>query len=69
MEPLAARTIHLHIEELQREAAAARLAAAARRRQVHRRAPRVAVRLVSNGLMFIATRLDPNLGRPSYGRE
>jgi len=61
-----------HIAELQREAAASRLASAAsdagRRRSAHR-SPRVAVRWVSNGLMFVATRLDPSLRRPSYGRE
>ena len=72
MEPLAAQHIHEHLSDIQREAAAARLAtaaAAARRHRARRRAPRVAIRWVSNGLMFLATRLDPSLGRPSYGRE
>ena len=72
MEPLAEQLIRQHIEDLQREGAAGRLAKAASgaaRREPRHRAPRVAVRMVSSGLMFVATRLDPNLGRPSYGRE
>ena len=72
MEPLAARHIIEHISDLQREASAARAAAAATaagRRRSHTGTPKVAIRWASTGLMFIATRLDPNLGRPSYGRE
>ena len=72
MEPLAAQHISEHLADIQRESAAARLASAvvaARLHRPRRRAPRVAVRWVSNGLMFVATRLDPNLRRPSYGRE
>jgi hypothetical protein len=72
MEPLAEQLIGQHIVELQREAAANRLvkaASAAARREATQRPPRVALRLASSGLMFVATRLDPNLRRPSYGRE
>ena len=72
MEPLAASIIFEHISDLQREAAAARrgtAAIAARRHESRMRAPSVAVRWLSNGLMFVATRLDPNLRRPTYGRE
>ena len=53
-----------HIAELQREAAASRLASAAseagRRRSAHRIAEGGRP-MVSSGLMFVATRLDPNL--------
>lgn len=72
MEPLGAQHITQHISDIQREAAAARLASeatAARQRRHRRRAPMVAVRWLSIGLMFVATRLDPAIGRPSYGRE
>ena len=72
MEPLAEQLIKEHIAELQREAAASRLAKAATDASEHgtaRRTPRVAARWVSSGLMFVATRLDPNIRRPSYGRE
>jgi hypothetical protein len=72
MEPLAAQHFHEHIADIHREVAADRLARAvisARRRSSRRPAPKIVVRLVSNGLMFVATRLDPNLRRPSYGRE
>lgn len=72
MERLGEVLIREHIAELQRDAAARRLASAASaagRRRAGHRSPRLAVRFVSNGLMFVATRLDPNLRRPSYGRE
>jgi hypothetical protein len=72
MEPLAAQHIEEHIADIQREVAAARLAraaSAAAQPRSRRRVPRVAVRWVSVGLMFVATRLDPTLRRPSYGRE
>jgi len=72
MEPLAEQLVKERIADLQREAAANRLVKAASERGTNaaaQRSPRVAVRLVSNGLMFVATRLDPNLRRPSYGRE
>ena len=72
MEPLGAQRIDEHIADIHHEVAAARLAsavAAAARRRSRSRAPRVMVRWVSNGLMFMATRLDPNLRRPSYVRE
>ena len=72
MEPVGAQHIHEYLSDIEREAAARRLAAAAaaaRRRRTSRRTPRVAIRWVSNGLMFMATRLDPTLRRPSYGRE
>jgi hypothetical protein len=72
MERLEEVLVRERIADLQRDAAARRLASAVseadRRRSAHR-SPRVAVRVVSNGLMFVATRLDPNLRRPSYGRE
>ena len=72
MEPLGALHIDEHIAELQREAAAARLASAAIAARRHRAGPRasgVAARLVSTTLMFLAMRVDPSLRRPSYGRE
>lgn len=72
MEPLGENLIKEHIADLQREAAASRLAKAAANAAQHppaRRTPRIAARWVSNGLMFVATRLDPNIRRQSYGRE
>lgn len=72
MEPLATEHIYEHLSDIHREAAAARLASAVKaagRRRSPRRAPRVAIRWMSAGLMFMATRLDPTLRRPSYGRE
>lgn len=72
MEPLAGQLIKEHIADLQRAAARDRLAKAASeagRGEPAERTPRVAIRFVSNGLMFVATRLDPGLRSPSYGRE
>jgi hypothetical protein len=72
MEPLGENLVKEHIAELQREAAASRLVKAASetgRGAAASRSPRVAARWVSSGLMFVATRLDPTIRRPSYGRE
>jgi hypothetical protein len=71
MEPLGEQFVIEHIADMQREAAAGRLANAveAAQRGAPSRTRRTAVRWVSNGLMFVATWLDPSIQRPSYGRE
>ena len=72
MEPLGAQLIQEHIVDLQREAAASRRTRAASEAARHRarpRAPRVAARWIGSRLVVVATRLDPSLRRPYYGRE